>query len=98
MLEGKPFSQLLGESQGRAERFSESAVAQPLKLQADATSSAAKNQFLKLALFTFPLRLTAPLSGSLSSITVQRLKRVKISDGRALRRLPQKSHPTASHS
>jgi hypothetical protein len=44
MLEGKPFSQLLGESHGRAERFSDSVVAQPLTLHAAAMSSNAKNQ------------------------------------------------------
>ena len=44
MLEGKPFSQLLGESHGRADRFSDSVVAQPLTPHAAATSSNAKNQ------------------------------------------------------
>jgi hypothetical protein len=44
MLDGKPFSQLLGESQGRAERLSDSVVAQPLTPQAVATSNNAKNQ------------------------------------------------------
>ena len=44
MLDGKPFSQLLGESHGRAERLSDSVVAQPLTPQAAATSSNAKNQ------------------------------------------------------
>jgi hypothetical protein len=44
MLDGKPFSQLLGESHGRAERLSDSVVAQPLAPQAAAASSKAKNQ------------------------------------------------------
>lgn len=44
MLEGKPFSQLLGESHGRAERFSDSVVAQPLTPQAAAVSNNVKNQ------------------------------------------------------
>jgi hypothetical protein len=65
MLEGKPFSQLLGESHGRAERLSDSVVAQPLTLQAAATSSNAKNQYLILAFFTFPLRFDGPCSGFL---------------------------------
>jgi hypothetical protein len=65
MLEGNPFSQLLGESHGRAERLSDSVVAQPLTLQAAATSSNAKNQYLTLAFFTFPLRVDGPCSGFL---------------------------------
>jgi hypothetical protein len=60
MLEGKPFSQLLGESQGLAERLSDSAVAQPVTLHAAATSSNAKSQYLTLAFFTFPPRLRSP--------------------------------------
>jgi hypothetical protein len=71
MLEGKPFSQLLGESHGRAERLSDSVVAQPLTLQAAAKSSNAKNQFLTFALFTFPPRSTAPISGYLDSVSLK---------------------------
>jgi hypothetical protein len=44
MPEGNPFSQLFGESQGRAERLSDSVVAQPLTLQAAAASSKNNNQ------------------------------------------------------
>jgi hypothetical protein len=65
MLEGKPFSQLLGESHGLAERLSDSVVAQPLTPQAAAMSSNAKNQYLILAFFTFPLRFDGPCSGFL---------------------------------
>jgi hypothetical protein len=65
ILEGKPFSQLLGESQGRAERLSDSVVAQPVTLHAAATSSNAKNQYLTFAFFTFHPVFDGPCSGFL---------------------------------
>jgi hypothetical protein len=65
MLEGKPFSQLLGESQGRADRLSDSVVAQPLTPNAAATSSNAKNQYLPLAFF-----ISTPFDGPCSGFSL----------------------------